>query len=148
MDIRTKYFGAIRIKNEEIVHFEGGIPGFLNEQQFCILPMEGTPFFVLQSVKDENIAFVLADPFLHDPNYHFDLDDDVKEKLEIAEPKDVAVFAILTVHEPLTDTTANFQAPIVINQTKKLGKQIILQDKQLKLRTKIFQANLPNGMEG
>lgn len=147
MNIQTQYFGEIRIKEEEIVHFESGIPGFLDEHQFCILPMEDTPFFIMQSVKDENIAFVLADPFLHDSNYHFDLDDEVKEKLKIEKPKDVAVFVILTVREPLTETTANFQAPIIINQTKRLGKQMILHDKKLKVRTKIFQMNLHNEME-
>ncbi|KAF0818998.1 MULTISPECIES: flagellar assembly protein FliW [Cytobacillus] len=126
MNILTKFHGEQEINRENIIAFPSGIPGFLEEKEFYILPLEGTDLFVLQSVKTTEVAFIVTDPFVLYPQYEFVLPEEAIEKLEIQSDKDVATFAILTVREPFQDTTANLQAPVVINQTKKLGKQVIL----------------------
>jgi flagellar assembly factor FliW len=126
MNIQTKFHGEQEINKEDIIQFTSGIPGFLEEKEFIVLPIEGTDLFVLQSVKTDGVAFIIADPFLLFPQYEFDLPQEVLEKLEIRSEKDVVTFAILTVREPFQDTTANLQAPLIINQTRKLGKQVIL----------------------
>lgn len=126
MNIQTKFHGEQEIKKEDIIKFPFGIPGFLDEKEFYILPLEGTDLFVLQSVKTIEVAFIITDPFIVFPQYEFVLPEETLEKLEIQSEKDVAAFAILTVKEPFQETTANLQAPLIINQTKKLGKQVIL----------------------
>ncbi|WP_163144133.1 flagellar assembly protein FliW [Bacillus sp. 22-7] len=126
MNIQTKFHGEQEINKDDIIYFPSGIPGFLDEKEFYILPLEGTELFVMQSVKTTEVAFIVTDPFVLFPQYEFDLPEEVLEKLEIQSDKDVAVFAILTVREPFHNTTANLQAPLVINHTKKLGKQVIL----------------------
>ncbi|MBU8731777.1 flagellar assembly protein FliW [Cytobacillus oceanisediminis] len=126
MNIQTKFHGVQEINQDDIINFPSGIPGFLEEKEFYILPLEGTDLFVLQSVKTPEVAFIVTDPFVLFPQYEFDLPKEALEKLEIQTDKDVATFAILTVRDPFEETTANLQAPLVINQTKKIGKQIIL----------------------
>jgi flagellar assembly factor FliW len=126
MDLQTKFHGEIEINEEQVIHFNAGIPGFIDEKEFCILPIEETPLFVLQSVKSAQTAFILTDPFSFFSNYEFDLPEEVTAGLAISSDKDVAVFAILTVQEPFEKTTANLQAPVIINQKDKQGKQIIL----------------------
>ncbi|MCM3391454.1 MULTISPECIES: flagellar assembly protein FliW [Cytobacillus] len=138
MNIQTKFHGVQEINKEDIIHFPSGIPGFLEEKEFYILPLEGTDLFVLQSVKTPEVAFIVTDPFVLFPQYEFDLPKEALEKLEIQSDKDVATFAILTVMDPFEETTANLQAPLVINQTKKIGKQIILNQTPYKIKHKII----------
>lgn len=65
MIIHTKYHGQMNIKEEQIILFESGIPGFLEEKQFVILPLsEDSPFVALQSVTSENLAFIVVSPFI------------------------------------------------------------------------------------
>lgn len=138
MNIQTKFHGEQEINKEDTIHFPSGIPGFLEEKKFFILPLEGTELFVLQSVKTSEVAFIVTDPFALFPQYEFDLPEEALEKLEIQSDKDVATFAILTVREPFQETTANLQAPLVINQIKKLGKQIILNHTTYQTKHKIM----------
>lgn len=93
---------------------------------------------MLQSVKTPEVAFIVTDPFALFPQYEFDLPKEAIEKLGIQSAKDVATFAILTVREPFQETTANLQAPIVINQTKKLGKQVIFNQTPYNTKHKIM----------
>lgn len=138
MNIQTKFHGEQEINKDDIIHFPSGIPGFLDENEFYILPLEGTELFVLQSVKTTGVAFIVTDPFVLFPQYEFNLPEEALEKLEIQSDKDVATFAILTVREPFEETTANLQAPLVINQTKKLGKQVILNQTSYQTKHKIM----------
>ncbi|MDQ0218417.1 flagellar assembly protein FliW [Peribacillus cavernae] len=126
MKIQTKFHGEQEINVEEIIKFNAGIPGFLDEKEFYILPLEDTPLNVLQSIATKEVAFIITDPFSLFTDYEFDLSQEVKESLKIQTEKDVAVFVILTVKEPFNKTTANLQAPIIINQKNKQGKQYII----------------------
>ncbi|KON86289.1 flagellar assembly protein FliW [Sporosarcina globispora] len=138
MIIQTKFHGEQEINRNDIIYFASGIPGFLEEKEFYLLHLEETDLFVLQSVKTPEIAFIVTDPFALYPQYEFDLPEETIEKLEIQLDKDVATFAILTVREPFQETTANLQAPLVINQTKKLGKQVILNHTPYQTKHKII----------
>ena len=138
MKIQTKFHGEQEINKDDIIQFPYGIPGFLDEKKFYIFPLDGTDLFVLQSVKTTEVAFIVTDPFALFPQYGFDLPDETIEKLEIQTEKDVVTFAILTLREPFKETTANLQAPLVINQTKKLGKQVILNQTPYQTRHKIM----------
>lgn len=126
MRIQTKFHGEQEIVKEEILHFETGIPGFLDEKEFYIFPLEDTPLYVLQSIRKKEIAFIITDPFPLFTKYEFDLSQDLVESLNIQSEKEVTVFVILTVKEPFNKTTANLQAPIIINQKNKQGKQFII----------------------
>lgn len=127
MKINTKYHGEKDIEEKEVVTFVKPIPGFPDEDKFIVLPLdEEGSFFALQSIQNEQLAFVISNPFLFFSDYDFNLEENVVKQLEIASEKDVLVFAILTVQEPFEKTTANLQAPIIINQKKNLAKQVIL----------------------
>ncbi|UOE55111.1 flagellar assembly protein FliW [Cytobacillus oceanisediminis] len=138
MNIQTKFHGEQEIIKDDIINFPSGIPGFLEEKEFYVLPLKGTDLFVLQSVRTTEVAFIVTDPFVLFPQYEFDLPEEALEKLEIQSNKDVVTFAILTVSEPFQETTVNLQAPLVINQTKKLGKQVILNQTPYQTKHKIM----------
>jgi flagellar assembly factor FliW len=138
MKIHTKYHGECEIHEKDIFHFEHGIPGFLDEKQFVLLPLEDTPFVILQSVKTPKLGFVVIDPFSYFNNYDFELDDHSVEQLQLSSEKEVAVYVILTVADPFDNTTANLQAPIVLNYEKKFGKQVILTNAPYKTKHRLF----------
>lgn len=129
MKIETKYLGEVEINKEKIIHFDSGIPSFLEEKKFIILPFgEGTPLYILQSVTTPELGFVIVSPFQFFPDYQVKLSDSTIDALQIEKEADVALFVILTVQDPFTNTTANLQGPVVINSKKQKGKQISLND--------------------
>lgn len=138
--IQTKYHGEIEINKEDIVYFEKGIPGFLEEHEFVILPLsENQSFSVLQSVTTHYAAFVVTSPFDFFKDYHFQLDDSVVEELELESENDVYILSILTIASPFEKTTANLQAPIIINTSNRKAKQVILNDGNYKIKHPIFK---------
>lgn len=149
MKIQTKYHGEIEIDDSKIVQFNSGIPSFLEEKEFCILPFgEDTPFFILQSVETPSLAFVIVSPFEFFSDYEVKLSNQAIDALEIESQEDVATFIILTVKEPFQNTTANLQGPIVINTKKQLGKQVILSDSPYQTKHPLITKVIPTGKEG
>ena len=149
MKIHTKYHGEIKIDQSKIIEFEQGIPSFLDEKQFYILPFsDESPFFIMQSVQTPGLAFVIVSPFDFFNDYSVKLSDQVIEVLEIESEEDIVIFTTLTIQEPFQNTTTNLQGPIVINDKKKLGKQVILADSPYKTKHLLTSQLTPAGKEG
>ncbi len=140
MKIDTKYHGEIHIEEKEIITFTNGIPGFLEEKKFIFLPFgEDTGISIMQSVSNAKLAFVVTNPFLFLKEYDFTIDDQVVELLQLESEKDVTVYVILTVQDPFEKTTANMQAPVVINLKTQLAKQVILTNTSYQTKHLIFE---------
>ncbi|NKE06798.1 flagellar assembly protein FliW [Mesobacillus selenatarsenatis] len=139
MKLNTRYHNEVEIKEEEILHFEKGIPGFPEEVKFVILPLnEDGSFSVMQSVETAELAFVITSPFAFFHDYDFKLEDSIVEELELKSENDVTVYSILTVEDPFEKTTANLQAPVIINKTNNKAKQVILIDEKYKTKHNLF----------
>jgi flagellar assembly factor FliW len=134
MILHTKFEEVIEIQKKDVLYFEQGIPGFEEEKEFVLLPMEGTPFSTLQSISTKDLAFFTTNPFLFFQKYDFELSKSYQDQLRIKNESDVLVQVILTINEPLEESTANLQAPIVINAKDNLAKQIILVDTNYRTR--------------
>ncbi|WP_099354876.1 flagellar assembly protein FliW [Fredinandcohnia onubensis] len=140
MKIETKYHGEIHIEEKDIITFANGIPGFLVEKKFIFLPFgEDTGISIMQSVNNAKLAFVVTNPFLFLKEYDFTIDDQVVEQLQLESEKDVTVYVILTVQDPFEKTTANMQAPVIINSKKQLAKQVILTNTSYQTKHSIFE---------
>ncbi|MED4402758.1 flagellar assembly protein FliW [Metabacillus fastidiosus] len=139
MMIQTKYHGEISIEENEILKFEQGIPGFNDEKDFILIPLEqGSPFLILQSMQTAELGFVVVNPFQFTADYEFDLSESDKEILEIKSEKDVEVYTILTVKERFEETTANLQAPLIVNRNQNKAKQIILNEQKYSIKHNLF----------
>ena len=131
MLINTKFLGEIEIQETEIITFEQGLPGFAEYKKFVLLGLDADlPIAMLQSVEEEAINFVVAFPYAFNKDYAFDLTEQDKEELQIADVKDVATYAIVTLKENFVESTLNLLAPVIINVNQKLGKQIVLNDSE------------------
>lgn len=145
MNIDTKYHGVIEVEDNDFIYFENGIPGFLEEKYFILLPLEkDSPFNIMQSKVTPELGFAVVNPFLFFQDYEFDLTANDKEALSITTEEDIQILSILTIKDPFSETTANLQAPVVININKKVAKQIILHE-TYKTKHKIFRENSLKG---
>ncbi|WP_018665147.1 flagellar assembly protein FliW [Heyndrickxia acidiproducens] len=139
MKLNTKYHGEVEINEKDIWHFENGIPGFPDEKAFTILPLlDDGVYRVLQSVQTPYAAFVITSPFLFFGDYAFKIDDATLEQLSITNEEDVLVYSILSVKEPFSKTTANLQAPLILNQKNRQAKQLILNGTAYQTRHPLF----------
>jgi len=139
MKLNTKYHNEVDIKDEDVLYFEKGIPGFPDEKKFVILPLnEDGSFSVMQSVGTEGLALVIVSPFDYFKDYDFKLEDSVVDELSIESENDVLVYSILTVEDPFDKTTANLQAPVIINKKNNKAKQVILVEEAYKTKHNLF----------
>jgi flagellar assembly factor FliW len=142
MKLQTKFEESVEIDASNIINFEQGLPGFEDEKKFVLMPIDGTPFFILQSVTSTALAFVTTNPFVFFKDYDFELSTSVQEQLQIRKSNDVFIQVILTVADLFEKSTANLQAPIIINKEKNIGKQVLLTDSKYQTRHILKESNL------
>ena len=129
MKLNTKQFGEVSIDDKKIINMPDGVPGFRQQKQYVVLEKKETsPFFLFQSVDDPNLAFVVMDPLRFYPEYTLSVKDfDTTIKWDFGN-EELSCFVIVTIpHGKPEEMTANFMAPIVINNKRKEGMQLILQ---------------------
>ncbi|MDM8152501.1 flagellar assembly protein FliW [Priestia megaterium] len=140
MKISTSYHGDIEIDNQQTLTFNQGIPGFLEETEFVILPLpEAEAFQVLQSIQTKELAFIITDPFQFFLHYDFQLEPQEIEKLQLQQAEDAAVYVLLTMSDSMEKITANLQAPIIINTKQQLAKQVILMNTAYETKHRLFE---------
>jgi len=128
MKVLTKAFGEIEVSEKQRIHFQNGILGFEDINDFILLDTEkGSPFFWLQAEKVPEIAFVLIDPLIVKNDYVLDVDPRDIDELNIHDDNDTLVFSIVTIHEKPENITVNLLGPILINKNSHKAKQIINQ---------------------
>ena len=143
MKIKTSYFGEVKIDEKDIIYLEQGLPGFLEEKEFVLLSFdEPLAFQVLQSVSTETLAFIVVFPFDFKKDYKVDLNDHILEQLKIETEDDVLILSIVTLKDHLNISTANLQAPIIINRHSRLGKQYIMHESSFSTKEKIFNSSI------
>lgn len=143
MKINTSNFGQINIEEDKIIQFKDGIPGFQDEKDFVVILNEDpdNPFHYLQSVNTGELSFIVMNPFEVFPDYDFSISETVKEKLQIEDEKQIAIYTIVVVPDDMTKMTTNLQGPIIINTANKKGKQVILDDNRYNTKHFLFQEN-------
>lgn len=143
MKLETKCHGIIEYKEEDVIEFKKGIPGFDELKKFVNFPIEDNEVFsVLHSIENSEIGFIVTSPFSIIKDYEINLDDSVIERLRIEDEKDVLVLNTVTLHSKLENITVNLCAPIVININTKLGEQIILNNGKYQIKHPLFKEGI------
>lgn len=118
------------LQHRKKITFPEGLPAFEQVKDFVLIANEEeAPFLWLQAVSSPNLAFIVVDPFLVNPDYRPDICDDDVDFLKLTDPNDALVLAIVNIHNSNGDgITANLVGPIVVNTKERTGKQVILQN--------------------
>jgi flagellar assembly factor FliW len=139
MQIQTSRFGSVTVNDEDVLNFPEGLLGFNELRRFILLDDPSDEIFAwLQSCEEPGVAFPLLEPELFAPNYVVHLTKHDLEALSISGIREIRCFAIITIPADPTQMTANLKAPIVINVSKRIARQCVLQDNSLAIREPIF----------
>ncbi len=129
MLLKTRLFGEIKAKEEEIINFSKPILGFDNYKQYLLLENESIfPTFWLQSVDNLDIAFPVVSPYSVDENYSIKLQAHDLEDIQLKRIEDAIVLTLMVVPQSISSIRTNLRAPIIYNPTNKMAKQLILND--------------------
>ncbi|RJQ13378.1 MAG: flagellar assembly protein FliW [Nitrospiraceae bacterium] len=124
MKLKTSRFGELEVEEEKIISFADGLVGLSGMKQFILVDHRDTPLKWLQSVDDPDIAFIVATPDTMKVNLSLELDNAVRQHLQLENDSDLVIF--VTVRVQGEDVVANFQGPLLLNAGNRRGIQLVL----------------------
>jgi flagellar assembly factor FliW len=130
MIIHSTRFGDIECPEEKIVKIPSGIIGFPASTRYLILDHDrDVPFKWLQSLDQEELAFVIVDPVWFKPDYRVTIALDEIVELGRVDERELVMFVMLTIpSDDPSRMTANLRGPVVVNAETRIGKQLILRE--------------------
>jgi len=139
--IQTKPFGEIEVSELQVIDFPDGILGFDFIRKFVVLDAEdeGSPFKWMQAFDEKDLAFIIIRPADFMQNYELIISQSDYEAVNAKSADELLVFAIVTIPENPENMTANLQGPIIINPSKRLGRQAISMTEKYTVRHKILE---------
>jgi len=112
------------------IAMRGAILGFPELNEFVLTPVDDSgltsPFAYLQSLEEEAIGFLVANPFHFYSDYELEIGEQEKRDIEASSPEEVIVLAIVKIGDPFETSTLNLMAPLIINADKLIGRQMVL----------------------
>lgn len=139
MELISPIHGKMTYENDEIIHFEKGLPGFNGLKKYVIKQVdEESPFSILQSIEDKEIGFIIISPFFIKDNYEIEISDEIIKNLKLNGPDEALLYSIVTLNSKIEEITANLRAPLVINIKNKKGEQYILDKEIYGIKEKVF----------
>lgn len=135
-------YGEIELQEDKLVSFSDGIIGFSNCTVFGLAShpaAANSPILILQCVNDPSVNFAVVDSSALNFEYS---KEDMAEAMKSAgtTSKDSVMLFILRTNEAESGDktiTANIKAPIVLDATNKVAKQVIINNKDLSTQYEI-----------
>ena len=138
MKVATKAYGQIEVNERQRVSFPAGLLGFESFKDYVLLDAERQPFYWLQSLDVEQVAFILINPFLFRPDYEMNIDNEELLPIGVTDPGKAIIFSIVTIPADGSPMTANLQGPLIINRDNRLAMQAVLTDSRWKTKHDIM----------
>ena len=139
MRIQTTRFGELNVPAECIIRFVSSLAGFPRHKRFALFPYEeNSPFYILQSVSNAELTFLLVDPYRFFNGYVFEVDDDLAAELGFFDENPPAVYTLTTLHDKLEDATVNLLGPVLVNWADRTAVQMTLHNSSYPVRQPLF----------
>lgn len=142
MGIITTYkFGDIEVNRNRVIHFPDGIIGFDHLKDYVLLHDEekkNSGVHYLQSVDDNEVAFVLIDPNTVVDEYKPEIDSAAVDKIGNLTDENITVFVTLIIPEDITKMSVNLKAPIIINSETLIGAQVLTKN-DYAIKTPVYE---------
>ncbi len=134
VNIVTTRFGLMTALEADLVRFPEGLVGFRSLTRFVLLPDAQVAGLVwLQSAEVADVAFALISPSWAVPDYQVELRPGDRASLELSDDQAARVFVILNRTES-GGLTVNLQGPVVLNPSRRLGRQLVLTSSRYAVR--------------
>jgi flagellar assembly factor FliW len=126
-------------EKESIIRFEEGLIGFSDFKDFVLVEAETIkPLRLLQSATSTDVGFVVIDPRFRIADYYNQIPGREWEAIGVTDPAHRLAFVIVNVGLNPRHMTGNFQAPLLLNYEKMMGRQVILTDAGFSVRMPIL----------
>jgi flagellar assembly factor FliW len=126
----------LKLKSRDaVIHFDEGLIGFSEFKDFILMENESlAPFRLLQSLESPEVGFLVLEPTALISNYYDRVPQRDWDCLEVNNGTKPLAFVIVMIGSTPETSTGNFQAPLLINYERMIGKQVILTDSNLSVR--------------
>ena len=142
MIVQSTRFDELDVAEEQILDFPHGVLGFPDEMKFALLEYKPeSPFFILQSITDADLAFLLINPFAFFNDYEFSMDDALIAEIGLNDENPPLVFNIVTVKDKLESMTANLAGPVLVNYRDRKAMQLVIEKTEYPTRYPLFPAD-------
>ncbi|MBN2169793.1 MAG: flagellar assembly protein FliW [Candidatus Krumholzibacteriota bacterium] len=142
MELIGTRFGDFHYEDKDLLRLPEGLVGMPQLTRFLILDFEADlPLKWLQSIEEPAMGFLVADPRLFQPDYSLHLSRCDLGDIAVMDPADLVVFVLCTYKGELEETTGNLLGPIVVHAESRVGRQIILEDRDLSTKVPLFIAD-------
>lgn len=120
----------------EFIEFQDGLFGFEESTKFVpMMVEEGSDAVIfLQSMENEELSFLIMNPFILNEHYNPVLSDEDYEKLGTNKDEELSFYVICVARETIEDSTVNLKCPIVVNTITRQARQVILDSQEYKFR--------------
>ena len=147
MKLQTKYFGEIDYEAGEALSFPAGLFGFEEEQEFLLLPFEGSigTLLCFQSTRTPALAFVAMDPFALMPDYAPVLQPQELKELGVQDSQELGFYVLCVVKKPVDQSTVNLKCPVAIHPETRVARQVILETDAYEMRHPLAQFGREEG---
>lgn len=141
MKFTLQRFGAeqIDIDPQSVITFPQGIPPFDSCTRYKLFhEQDRTSIFWLQSLDDRDLLFSVTDPDLLKVSYEVSLTDEEQALLQVT-AGDELLLAVIVYRDgdAVADSLkVNMHAPIVLNLSRRLGLQKVLQELETSISIK------------
>lgn len=121
---------------KDLIYFEEGLFGFEAYKKFLPLAIEedSDATLCLQSVEDEELSFVVMNPFILCGSYEPVLSDGDRKKLGQQQEEKLSYYVICVIRDSAEDSSVNLKCPIVVNTVNRKAIQVILEEGNYSLR--------------
>ena len=141
MIVQSTRFGELDVPEEQILDFSQGIMGFPEEKRFALMEYKpDSPFYVLQSLSDSDLTFLMITPFAFFNDYEFTMDDALMAEIGVTEDNPPTVFNIATVKDKIENMTVNLAGPVLVNLRDRKAAQWVIEKTQFPTRYPLFPA--------
>lgn len=140
MTLSTR-FGMVEYNEEDILTFPQGLMGLPAMKRFLILEHKpGSPFRWLQSLDEPSMSLLVCDPWAYVADYAPQLCETDETDLALTDSEARMILATASIPPGKPEgMTLNLLGPLVINLSKRIGKQIALDGGTYTIRHRVFQ---------
>jgi len=133
---------SILSTNSSALRFPEGLIGFGECKNFVLIEeADIAPFRRLQSTDRIDVGFFVLDPQYIRQNFLSLVSDRDWESVDLKNPASKMVLVICRLGSTLSQASANFLAPLIINDATRTGRQVVMSNEFLSYRQPLFQAN-------
>lgn len=142
MKISSPLIGEIEFEENAIIRFPEGMLGLPLFKRYLLLDApEIRPFLRLQCIDEPTISFLLIDPLLFDEGYRSYVAERDPDETYLENNSECMLYAVCKVATDGSDATANLVAPVIVNNVRKVGYQLVLLDSPYDVRHSLLEAS-------